>query len=147
MSFEMEVRAQRMIKKGEEITTRYLGPWEGQPARQMKIEKNWKFICDCLRCRDPTDMATYFSAVKCHKCPRKLSADKCIETGSTDITCDDILPNSGYLLPIDLQMLGTPWKCNACGHIRSFREIEDILILLVARSMIALIKNNFLSQT
>lgn len=67
-NYAMELRAQRPILKGEEITTRYVSSFECQPKRQNKLWNNWKFLCQCKRCMDPTDLGTYFSAVKCKKC-------------------------------------------------------------------------------
>ena len=50
--------------KGEEITTRYYPPWEGQPIRQDKVSKHWQYLCCCERCKDPTEFGTYFSAIR-----------------------------------------------------------------------------------
>ena len=47
----MEVRAQRNIARGEEISTRYILPSMEQPARLETIHKAWGFICTCARCR------------------------------------------------------------------------------------------------
>ena len=46
----MEVRAQRNIARGEEISTRYILPSMEQPARLETIHKAWGFICTCARC-------------------------------------------------------------------------------------------------
>ena len=64
---------------------------ECQPRRQGKIWQNWKFLCQCDRCRDPTEFGTYFSGIRCAKCP------------------------DGIQLPLVPEMLGTPWKCSGCG--------------------------------
>ena len=63
-SFAMTVRAQTLIKKGQQITTRYYPPWDGQPTRLGQIWKHWQFICCCDRCKDPTEFGTNFSAIK-----------------------------------------------------------------------------------
>lgn len=63
-TFKMIVRAQSEIKKGQQITTRYVPPWEGQPKRLSQIWKQWQFICCCDRCKDPTEFGTCFSAIK-----------------------------------------------------------------------------------
>ena len=49
----MEVRAQRSIKTGEEISTRYVLPSMEQPTRLEYIKKVWDFICRCDRCQSP----------------------------------------------------------------------------------------------
>ena len=63
-SFKMIVRAQTLIPKGQQITTRYIPPWDGQPVRLNKIWKHWQFVCFCDRCKDPTEFGTYFSGIR-----------------------------------------------------------------------------------
>ena len=63
-TLQMSVRAQVFIRKGEEITTRYYPPWEGQPVRQTKVSQHWQYACQCDRCRDPTEFDTNFSAIR-----------------------------------------------------------------------------------
>ena len=46
----MEVRAKVNIRRGEEITTRYVLPSMEQPTRLEHIYKSWGFICSCARC-------------------------------------------------------------------------------------------------
>ena len=62
--YSMVVRAQTYIKKGEQITTRYYPPWEGQPKRVDQLWKHWQFVCHCDRCKDPKEYGTFFSAIK-----------------------------------------------------------------------------------
>ena len=124
------MRAKTEIKENEEITTRYVGPWEGQPRRQHKIEQNWKFICNCIRCHDPTDLGTYFSAIICQKCLDHDIAEKDAiqNNGISGDVCNGFSKQSfGYLLPIDTQILGTPWQCSSCGVTKSVNDIENIL--------------------
>ena len=45
----MEVRAQRSISQGEEISTRYIVPTMEQPARLAYIHRTWGFVCSCAR--------------------------------------------------------------------------------------------------
>ena len=121
-TFIIEVRAQRNIRKGEEITTRYFEPWIGQPRRVLSIEKNWNFICNCARCQDPTDFETYFSAIKCQTCYENSHFS------------DDILDNDnmashsdGCYVPNNTQNLESLWSCNKCGEEKAVYEIEHIL--------------------
>ena len=122
----MKVRAQKEIKKGEEITTRYLGPWEGQPSRQIKIQRNWQFICNCRRCQDPSDLATYFSAIKCTKCSLKFENNENCEIHNGGMDSESV-DKCGYLLPANPQVLGSPWKCQSCDTIVTVTEIDDVL--------------------
>ena len=123
----MEVRAKSAIREKEEITTRYFGPWEGQPSRQLKIGQNWNFVCNCLRCKDPSDLGTYFSAIVCPNCSTQM---RCTGRSETDSNSSLKYHNSnhyGYLLPIDCQLLGTPWQCQSCGQKKCVSDIQSIL--------------------
>jgi hypothetical protein len=103
-SLQMSVRAQVFIRKGEEITTRYYPPWEGQPIRQDKVSKHWQYLCGCERCKDPTEFGTYFSAIRCADCL------------------------DGYLLPMNLtKVVASPWSCNSCENKLSYFEIMNTL--------------------
>ena len=64
----MEVRAQRSIKTGEEISTRYVLPSMEQPTRLEYIKKVWDFICRCDRCQSPSALGSMFSGLKCGQC-------------------------------------------------------------------------------
>jgi len=97
----MEVRAQRLIHAGEEITTRYVIPMMGQPARSNYIWNNWGFICSCERCSDPTELGTMYGGVRC---------------------CDE-----GYFLPAKLCKPGDRWQCDKCEE---YIEEEDIIARL-----------------
>ena len=122
-SFTIEVRAQIEIKENEEITTRYFGPWEGQPSRQLKIQQKWNFICNCLRCRDPSDLGTYFSAIKCLNCSGHTLGNQ----EYLNQSCNVASTQCGYILPMDGEVLGGTWECNSCGEKKNVSEIEHIL--------------------
>ena len=64
----MEVRAQRSIKTGEEVSTRYVLPSMEQPTRLEYIKKVWDFICRCDRCQSPSELGSMFSGLKCGLC-------------------------------------------------------------------------------
>ena len=126
-TFVMEVRAKMAIQQNEEITTRYVDPWEGQPNRQLKIGQNWNFICNCLRCKDPSDLGTYFSAIVCQRCSNYISSNERCESKSSAYIGSAISNNHGYLLPIDCQYIETHWHCINCGEKKCARDIEDLL--------------------
>ena len=88
----MVLRAQVDILKGEEVTIHYMTPMLGTAARRSKIRKNWFFDCTCARCRDPTEMGTFASALLCSDCTK---------TG-----------NEGVLLPADPLDPACPWTCS-----------------------------------
>ena len=123
----MEVRAKSAIREKEEITTRYFGPWEGQPSRQLKIGQNWNFVCNCLRCKDPSDLGTYFSAIVCPNCSTQITCNGRSETDRINSLKDDNSNYYGYLLPIDCQLLGTPWQCQSCEQKKCVSDMQSIL--------------------
>ena len=126
-TFEMEVRAQSFIKKGQEITTRYFDPLVGQPGRQLVIEKSWKFICNCLRCHDPSESGTYFSAILCQSCTEKNEVDTDSKQGENGEVNDNKSERHGYLLPKDTHSLQKEWMCDKCGEEKSLRDVEHVL--------------------
>ena len=88
----MEVRALTEIKSGDEISTRYYTPWVGQPERQQTIQNIWKFVCNCLRCQDPTDLKTNFSAIRCQTCKERSLPNISNESVKTNILQTDRKP-------------------------------------------------------
>ncbi|KAL7647484.1 UNVERIFIED_CONTAM: hypothetical protein RMT77_001080 [Armadillidium vulgare] len=66
---QMEIRAAIDINKGDELTICYTGTdlpiWE----RQSCLVENHFFTCMCKRCRDPTELGSYFSSPRCPVCP------------------------------------------------------------------------------
>ena len=66
----MEVRAQRRIKTGEEVSTRHVLPSMEQSTRLEYIKKVWDFIiiCRCDRCQSPSALGSMFSGLKCGQC-------------------------------------------------------------------------------
>ena len=142
------MRAQRAIKKGEEITTRYFDPWIGQPRRLLSIDKNWNYLCNCARCQDVTDLGTYFSAIKCNSCSE-------ISNTSNESLDSDLLTSTnvsdGYHLQNDSRQLESSWSCNKCGEEKAVFEIEHVLstleeILDEVKSKIMMIKENDASR-
>lgn len=85
---EIQVKAQKLIKQGEEITTRYGGLNLGQPRRSQLLFDHWKFSCSCARCSDPTELTTFNSGLSC-----------------TNQGCQS------YLLPYRALV----WRCHGCG--------------------------------
>uniref|UniRef100_A0A0K2VAX9 C2H2-type domain-containing protein n=1 Tax=Lepeophtheirus salmonis TaxID=72036 RepID=A0A0K2VAX9_LEPSM len=108
-TFQMRVNANRDIKSGEEISTRYVTVLEGQPRRRNLIWSGWKFICECERCEDPTEFGTYFSAIKCLKC------------------------SSGFVLQKSSNGLASPWMCESCQKSYGNLEIQNIVDNLEVR--------------
>merc|ERR1719445_2563114 len=101
----MEVRAKVNIKRGEEITTRYVVPSMGQPTRLEHISKSWGFICSCARCMSPSELGTMFSGVRCDQC------------------------DHGHCLPSVSGVLRCDWTCDNC----TAKIGEEAILALLAR--------------
>ena len=85
------LRAQKPIKKGEEITIQYISFMYGHLRRRKDIKACWFFDCNCQRCLDPTEMGSFMSAVRC-----------------LDENCD------GDVVPSDLSSIDNDWSCTKC---------------------------------
>ena len=134
-TFKIEVRASKPISKGDEITTRYFTPWEGQPARREHIKTHWGFICKCHRCKSPSDLDTNF------RWSRVFLALLCIlRTVVKDlrfffsaIRCVDS-PCEGYMLPeSNLENARSRWICSKCGTHMESAQVEQMLKQLAPR--------------
>ena len=98
----IKVRAQRKIQQGEEITIQYLSFMYGHLKRKGTIKNFWFFDCNCPRCRDPTELDSYMSAMKCSDC------------------------ENGNLLPLNPMEIETcQWSCDQCQHQQSSESIKD----------------------
>merc|ERR1712110_1172570 len=101
---KMELIAQSDIKAGEEILTRYTTPQIGSFQRVEDIQKTWHFVCGCVRCRDPSELGSMMSGVKCETelCP-------------------------GLMLPRRPTVSGSPWSCLSCGKTVGVSKIHSII--------------------
>ena len=130
--YTIQVRSQIEIKKGEEITTRYVGITNGVPLRADMLKEHWCFTCSCARCMDPTELGSYSSAILCKKCNAFKDGDGIRDEGL-------LLPNASLSsVPEDLHLLGgisptviaaaaTEWKCNTCGESTPKMLVEKII--------------------
>ena len=115
----MTVRTAINIEKGQMLTIPYSARENlaGTLQRLVSTEEVAHFQCRCDRCRDPTELDTFISAVKCLK-----------------PTCH------GYLLPLDPTNPDSVWKCRrilsendlessspSCGSPVPVRKIVSIL--------------------
>ncbi|CAL8111144.1 unnamed protein product [Orchesella dallaii] len=100
-TFSIKVWATVPIKSGQLITTQYLDVTRSQIERRAHLQETYNFACSCKRCSDPTELGTFYGAVKCTKCPK----------------------GKGYMLSEDpMKASDANWKCNACGNSAPYRE-------------------------
>ncbi|KAJ8923004.1 hypothetical protein NQ315_001552 [Exocentrus adspersus] len=92
--YKITVKAALPIHSGEHITTMYTHCLWGTQARREHLRETKYFSCKCQRCRDPTELGSYLSALKC------LGTD-----GE---------PCGGVQLPVDPIDDNTEWACDKC---------------------------------
>jgi len=103
--------ATTLIEKGEPLIQFYGSPEHGTLQRQRMQKLAYFFACRCRRCIDPTELGTYYSAIKC-----------------TNKSCSD-----GYLLPMDPTCPDSLWECTEehCEQLMSYREVEELIKKIV----------------
>ncbi|CAH1164666.1 unnamed protein product [Phyllotreta striolata] len=92
--YKITVKACLPIEAGEHITTMYTHCLWGTQARREHLKETKYFSCECRRCRDPTELGSYLSALKC--------------LGSEQEPCD------GLQLPVEPLKDDTEWRCDRC---------------------------------
>ncbi|KAK7084471.1 hypothetical protein SK128_012409 [Halocaridina rubra] len=107
------LRASDPIPRGEPITAIYADILWGTRARRDYLRQTRLFSCTCKRCRDPTELNTYFSALACRRC-------------------------SSPVLPMDPLDDHTAWACGKCSHEMSVEEVLRTTLALGASVEIAL---------
>ena len=65
----MVVKSQVAIEVGEPICISYTDPLQTTLYRHNFLHNGKYFICQCLRCRDPTELGTFLSGIRCPACP------------------------------------------------------------------------------
>nr|XP_022900334.1 protein msta isoform X1 [Onthophagus taurus] len=109
-NYRITMRAALPIKKGERITTMYTHSLWGTQARREHLKETKYFSCSCERCKDPTEMGTYLSALRC--------------LGSETKPC------GGNQLPLNPLDDKTEWACDKCeikiGNIQASYLINQI---------------------
>lgn len=92
--FRIRMMAGRDIKQGENLSIMYTHMLWGTQARHEHLMANKYFECSCTRCRDPTELGSFLSALLC--------------IGNEHAAC------SGKILPTDPHDAATDWTCSAC---------------------------------
>lgn len=98
----MTMRAVRRIRKGEDITHSYTEPLDTVLRRQSLLQMGKFFTCNCQRCRDPTELGTFASAVLCQKC------------------------KEGFLISSDVSKLDADWLCNKCTAKMNCGRVQEL---------------------
>ncbi|KAB7504644.1 hypothetical protein Anas_06714, partial [Armadillidium nasatum] len=107
---KVKVTATEIIQQGAPITTIYTDILWGTRARRDHLQQTRLISCACARCRDPTELNTYFSALICPKCPKR-----------------------NYVLPLNPLSNTTSWSCKACEYQIGSEEVLQQTLSLGAR--------------
>lgn len=132
--FKITVSAVMPIKKGEHITTMYSHALWGTQARREHLRATKYFDCVCKRCKDPTELGTYLSAMRCigtmtEQCGGiQLAEDPCDD--STDWCCDrcDVRVKNEEVVYLVSQM-GEEVE-NVQANCPTVRQLEDLMTKL-----------------
>lgn len=103
---QLEMRASHKILQGQVICHAYVDLMLGTPERRRLLRNLFYFDCQCSRCADPTEISTYFSALKCTGC------------------------KSGYLLAENPLQYKSSWVCNNkpdCNETKSYQYEREIV--------------------
>ncbi|KPI94666.1 Protein msta, isoform B [Papilio xuthus] len=99
----MEVYASKNIEFGEEIFTCYTNFLWCTPVRRYQLYKSKNFWCKCVRCKDPYEMGTNLSAIKCFN-------KQC----------------TGLILPENPINPSSEWFCDSCTSKIPFEKINSV---------------------
>lgn len=99
--FSLKLYSQVDIKKGEEIKITYTSLLRPTLERREKLEYLWHFICQCSRCRDPSECGTGLGDVKCPQCLKPMTIN--IEAKSYHCHCQVIKHSSVQSLTSQLE--------------------------------------------
>lgn len=105
--FRVTMRAGRAIAKGEHLAIMYTHMLWGTQMRRDHLLTNKYFHCQCARCRDPTELGTNLSAMRC--------------LGDMGRECN------GIVLLTDPLLNKTDWQCDRCD-VRIDREQVDVML-------------------
>lgn len=104
--FKMSIIAGKDIKKGEHLKIMYSNMLWGTQMRQEHLEVTKHFLCKCDRCKDPTELGTYFSGMLC--------------VGDVGVEC------GGIQLALDPLSAKTDWACDRCPMIINGKEVYTL---------------------
>lgn len=107
--FRVVVRAAVNIKKGEHISINYSEPTWGTANRQLHLAETKYFTCKCARCRDPTELDTMFSSIRCPQCTAE---------------------QGGYLVPTDPGAgpgSRADWTCIVCNKTQPHSFVDAVV--------------------
>ncbi|EAT38341.1 AAEL009757-PA [Aedes aegypti] len=88
------------VKMGEILNISYTRSLFGTYDRQTHLRKGKYFICSCRRCKDPTELGTHLSSIRCSECDDGLCS---------------FYPDEPR------------WECNKCHKLLKREYVNEIL--------------------
>jgi len=111
------VRATLPIKKGQHISINYVDPLWGTNDRINLLRATKFFECRCDRCKDPTELRTHISSLRCQHL-------KCMNMSPPGLLQ---LPTKGMIVPTNPYKVEEDWKCNSCGEFYNINYAGSLL--------------------
>lgn len=105
--FKITIRASVPVEKGDHITTMYTHALWGTQARREHLKETKYFSCCCERCRDPSELGTYLSGLRC--------------LGTESAPC------GGVQLPVNPLEDNTEWACDKCDVKVDNNEVNFLI--------------------
>ena len=94
------------ITKGARIYLNYVESWFPEGTLMRQLQKRARFEnCRCERCKDPSELGTYCSAIYCTKCPKK----------------------KGIFLPENPLSSSADWFCSNCSDRKPVSFALDLV--------------------
>ncbi|XP_065342468.1 SET domain-containing protein SmydA-8-like [Cloeon dipterum] len=103
------VRATQDIPKGGHITVTYTDSLWATPERRAHLFFSKHFLCVCNRCKDPTEMGTFLTALRCQMKD---------ENGGSTFCQGAVLPVDPLAPPAESERQNEKevWSCTRCGY-------------------------------
>ncbi|CAH0564025.1 unnamed protein product [Brassicogethes aeneus] len=125
-NFLVTFRAALPIEKDAHITSIYTHILWGTYARRQHLKKTKYFDCRCDRCKDPTELGSLVSALKC--------------IGTEEVPC------GGTQLPLNPLDDETNWVCDTCNIELPNKDIMKFVEHLSGEVEKVMVKNPSLSE-
>jgi hypothetical protein len=110
--YRLVIKAIQPIKIGEKISIDYGERYSYLPTleRRTKLQELYGINCRCKRCRDPSELGSYISAVRCDE---NMKANHCF----------------GYYVATDPLNEAAAWKCadSKCSSTKSYGDIQALV--------------------
>nr|CAD7396237.1 unnamed protein product [Timema poppensis] len=116
---ELMIRVAIPVEKGDHLSISYTEQTWGTARRRHHLSQEL-LLCCCERCKDPTELGTLYSAIRCRSgnCEGYLVPDNpLVNLDTRDDASNEQYPYSGC----------TSWSCLLCGSSKQPQEVYQLL--------------------